>query len=114
MDCPKPNSPLIEDKENVILPAMNGRWQVKIKRPTLMRANKPLVFLHQMLLQSEEHSEQRHPSLNPKKMAKDDKEANDSEGVQSQLGRNKLVKVKEIMDEGMEGEPKTCMKKSLI
>lgn len=58
--------------------------------------------------------EQQDPRLGPEHIAQDDKRINYVEAVRSQLSQNDSIKIKDILNEGMERQSKTYMKKLIV
>lgn len=74
----------------------------------------PLTPLHWVPFQDIECPEQRQPRHYPKEMTKNNERVDSLEGFWIQLNQNKVVAIKEIADEGMEGELESHMMKSFI
>lgn len=72
---------------------MKERFQVEIERSTLTGADELLALFQSDIASRWRMLRTKTLSFSPEKMAEDDKGRDDLEGVWSQLGRNKSIKL---------------------
>ena len=83
---------------------MDRRGKLDDKLAFRLGIEEPSSPFSRMFLQYKKSLKKRDSGLRPKKMAKDDKRRQNSEGIGGELGRNYIIQVKDIGEKRVKRE----------